>query len=192
MQRSNTQESAVAVADSCIEILFSNWRAICSKPGNVTTAQTTNDFNGVNGQPAIPLPTSSQLNLPSVTNFAKRGTSFNPANDEYVPNYTISNYKVVAVDAEWNALSSAGATPGTSLGCSDKSPEPYHQAQPPHDSIGLQLRCFGRRDAAGAGTDRQRSSRKSGAYFRSSSFRPGTLPSSMSILWKFIRDHNSP
>jgi hypothetical protein len=110
VQRSNTVQSAVAVGDSCIEILFANWRAICSVPGSVTTPQTTSQFA------SIPLPTNTQLNLPSVSNFAKRGTDFNPANDEYDLNYTISNYKVVAVDAEWNGLAWAGATPEPILG----------------------------------------------------------------------------
>ena len=35
--RSNTEQSAAAVADSCIEILFANWRKICS--ANPTVAK---------------------------------------------------------------------------------------------------------------------------------------------------------
>jgi hypothetical protein len=108
--RSNTQQSAVSAADSCIDILFSNWRKICSTPGSVTVPQNTSQFA------AIPLPTNSQLNLPSATNFAKRGTSFDPGNDEYDSTFTISNYKVVAVNAEWQALASASATPEPLLG----------------------------------------------------------------------------
>lgn len=110
VQRSNTEQSAIAVADSCIDILFSNWRAICSVPGNVTMPQTTSQFT------SIALPTAAQLNLPDVGNFVKRGTSIDPNNDEYDPNYTISNYKLVAVNAQWNALASASATPEPMLG----------------------------------------------------------------------------
>lgn len=112
VQRSNTEQSAISVADSCIEILFSNWRKLCSTPGSVTTAQTTNTFA------SIALPTATQLNLPSVTNFVKRGTIINPNADsaDYDANFTISNYKVVAVNAQWNALASAAATPEPLLG----------------------------------------------------------------------------
>ena len=53
VQRSNTEQSALAVADSCIEVLFSNWRKLSSDPATVTTARTTDDFDGT----AIPLPT---------------------------------------------------------------------------------------------------------------------------------------
>ncbi len=34
VQRSSTLQSAVAVGDACIEILFSNWRATCSAPAD--------------------------------------------------------------------------------------------------------------------------------------------------------------
>lgn len=115
--RSNTEQSAIAVADSCIEILFANWRKTCSAPGSVTTAQTTKTFE------FIALPTASQLNLPSVANFVKRGTIINPNADaaDYDANYTISNYKVIAVNAQWNALASATATPEPLLGQLDKA-----------------------------------------------------------------------
>ena len=116
VQRSNTMENAVAIGDSCIDILFANWRAICRAAP--TTPQTTNAFT------SIPLPTSAQLNLPAVSNFAKRGTIIDPKNDEapspspsdYDANYTISNYKVIAVSSEWTALAGASAAPTPELG----------------------------------------------------------------------------
>jgi hypothetical protein len=114
VQRSNTEQSALAVADSCIEILFANWRAICSRAGSVTSPQTTNDLNGTN-LPPIPLPTSQQLGLPNNATF-KRGTSINPNNDEYDVNFTVSNYKVVATNAQWNSLGSASAIPEPMFG----------------------------------------------------------------------------
>jgi len=108
--RSNTEQSAANVADNCIEIMFTHWRAICTANGAAITPQKTNQFT------SIPLPTNGQLNLPSATNFVKRGTSINPANDEYDPAYVISNYKVVAVNAQWKALASSTATPEPMLG----------------------------------------------------------------------------
>ena len=97
--RSNTEQNAISVGDSCIEILFSNWRKICSAPGSVTTAQNTSTFSN------IALPTAAQLNLPSVTNFVKRGTIINPNADsaDYDANYTISNYKIWrSTPMEWS------------------------------------------------------------------------------------------
>ncbi len=111
VQRSNTLQSAVAVGDGCVEILFSNWRKICST--TPLTIQTSNSFSG------IALPTASQLNLPSVANFAKRGASIDPQNDEpadYDASYTISNYKVIGVTPELAKLSGAGAAPIPTLG----------------------------------------------------------------------------
>lgn len=111
VQRSNSMEQAVAVGDSCLDILFANWRNISRQ--SPTTAQPTSAF-------AVPskiaLPTAAQLNLPNVATFAKAGTNSDPAVDEYDPNYTLSNYKIVAVTPEWNALSWSGATPKPQLG----------------------------------------------------------------------------
>ena len=115
VQRSNTMENAVAAGDSCMDILFANWRAICRT--SPTTAKTTSAFA------SIPLPTAAQLGLPNVSNFAKRGTIIDPKNDEpatgatdYDANYTISNYKVIAVSSEWTALAGSGVAPVPELG----------------------------------------------------------------------------
>ena len=108
VQRSNTQENAIAVADSCIDMLFTNWRALSRQAP--TVGQKSNAFA------SIPLPTAAQLGLPTVTNFAKRGTGFDPNVDELATDFTISNYKVIAVTPEWNALSSASGTPVPELG----------------------------------------------------------------------------
>jgi hypothetical protein len=118
VQRSNTMETAVAVGDSCIDLLFANWRAICR------TAPTTAQASSAFGSTIIPLPTATQLNLPAVTNFAKRGVILDPKADEgpspapsdYDANYTISNYKVIAVTSEWTALAGAGTAPKPALG----------------------------------------------------------------------------
>ena len=94
-------ENAVAVADSCVDMLFTNWRQICRQTAPPSTPQTTSAFT------SITLPTATQLNLPTATNFVKRGTGFDPNVDELATDFTISNYKVIAVTPEWNALSSA-------------------------------------------------------------------------------------
>jgi hypothetical protein len=116
VQRSNTVQNAIAVGDSCIEIMFAQWRKICSAPGSVLNGQPSNSFlvPGI-----IPLPTYQQLNLPNVANFAKTDTTgnwFRPDSDDYDPNYTISNYKIVATGPNWEALSSGSTAPIPMLG----------------------------------------------------------------------------
>jgi hypothetical protein len=105
-QRTTTLQSALAAGDSAIEVLFNNWRSSCRT--SPTAVYTTNNFS------AIPTP-SPFPNMPT-SNFVKRGTSYDPASDEYDSTYTISNYKVVGVNAEYGALASAAATPEAQLG----------------------------------------------------------------------------
>jgi hypothetical protein len=105
-QRTSAQQSAIAIGDDALEVLFNNWRSTCrSAPDQLFKSS---DFSAV----ATPSPFP---NLPT-TKFVKRGTSLDPANDEYDSTYTISNYKVVAVSAEYTALPSASATPEPQLG----------------------------------------------------------------------------
>jgi hypothetical protein len=109
VQRSNTLESAIAIGDSCLDILFGNWRSICRQQGNVTKALPTNSFT------SIPLPTSSLF--PNIPNFGASAAPYYGTSP--VPNPpTISNFQVVAADAEWNPLigSSAAAAPAPQLG----------------------------------------------------------------------------
>src|SRR5882762_4794147 len=93
VQRSNTLESAIATGDSSLDILFGNWRSICRQPGNVNQALPTNSFT------SIPLPTSSLF--PNISNFGASAVDYYGGNLPNPP--IISNFKVVAVDAEWNA-----------------------------------------------------------------------------------------
>jgi hypothetical protein len=106
VQRSNTLESAIATGDSCLNILFGNWRSICRQSGNANQALPTNSFT------SIPLPTSSLF--PNIPNF---GAS---AVDYYGPSLSnppiISNFKVVAADPEWNPTADPAATPIPMLG----------------------------------------------------------------------------
>jgi hypothetical protein len=108
VQRTNAYESAVAVADGCVDILFANWRTIYR--ATPTQLLNTSAFS------AIPTPAPSSFpNLPS-SNLVKRGVSFDPTNDEYDSTYSISNYKVVAVSAEYTGLASASASPEPMFG----------------------------------------------------------------------------
>jgi hypothetical protein len=104
VQRSNTLERAVAVGDSSLEMLFANWRAICSSAP--TTLQPTSAFA------SIATPTSSQF--PDIPGFAATATDYYDNNTPNPP--TVSNYKVVAANAEWQALAGPGATPIPMLG----------------------------------------------------------------------------
>src|ERR1700730_734909 len=106
-QRTTTLQTALAVGDSAIEVLFNNWRSTCRT--SPTTVYKSSDLT------AIPTP-SPFPNMPS-SNFVKRGSGIDPANDsEFDPTYTISNYKVIGVDAEFNALPTSSATPEPQLG----------------------------------------------------------------------------
>jgi hypothetical protein len=105
-QRTTTLQTALAVGDSALEVMFNNWRSTCRT--SPTTVYKTSDFS------AMPTP-SPFPNLPT-SNFVKRGTSYDPANDEFDGTYTISNYKVVGVNAEYGAVASASATPVPQLG----------------------------------------------------------------------------
>src|SRR6202011_396308 len=66
--------------------------------------------------PIFPSPAPTPVPYMTPANFVKRGASSDPANDELDTTYTISNYKVVGVDAEYNALANANATPEPQLG----------------------------------------------------------------------------
>jgi hypothetical protein len=109
VQRTKSMQQALTVADATIETLYTNWRAICR--ASPTTPLASNSFLGV-----IPVPTASQFpTLPSVTNFAKAGTS-HTTSDEYDSTYTISNIKVVAVDATLSSLSDGDVPPVPAVG----------------------------------------------------------------------------
>ena len=107
VQRTTRMQNAIVIADATVERLFANWRAICR--ATPTTPLPTSSFA------SIALPTNSQLNLPSTTNFAKAGTS-GDLTDEYDPAYTISNVKIVAVDGTLQAVSGATTPPPPAVG----------------------------------------------------------------------------
>lgn len=114
VQRSNSLQNAIAAGDGCLELLFANWRSICSQSVNARTGPPTTLFAAPS---RIPLPTADQLNLPNLANFAKPGVSLDPnASSDYDADYTISNYKVVAVDAQWNPLASSTSSPRPFIG----------------------------------------------------------------------------
>jgi len=109
VQRTTTFQTAVAAGDATIERLFTNWRAICR--ATPSTALATNAFS------SISLPTSSQLNLPNNSNFAKAGTNAD-LSDEYDATYTVSNIKVVAVDGTLQSVGGASVAPSPAVGMS--------------------------------------------------------------------------
>jgi hypothetical protein len=112
VQRTTAFQNAMAVGDSAVEVLFNGWRAGCRS--NVNKVFTTVDF-AAGGSAALPTPSPFPGCSPS--NFVKRGTNLDPASSaDYDPTYTVSNYKVVAVDAEYNPLATTAATPEPQLG----------------------------------------------------------------------------
>jgi len=109
VRRTTSMQQALTVADATIETLFTNWRAICRATPTIPVPSSS--LLGV-----IPVPTASQFpTLPSITKFAKAGTDYTTS-DEYDPTYTISNVKVVAVDATLSSLSNADIPPTPAVG----------------------------------------------------------------------------
>ncbi len=109
VSRTNSMQQALTVADATIETLFTNWRAICRATPTIPVPSSS--LLGV-----VPIPTASQFpTLPSVTKFAKAGTDYTTS-DEYDSTYTISNVKVVAVDATLSSLSDADIPPTPAVG----------------------------------------------------------------------------
>ncbi|MDQ2950337.1 MAG: hypothetical protein M3Y27_31095, partial [Acidobacteriota bacterium] len=107
VQRTVTLQNALAIGDSAIDVLFNSWRATCRTLP--TTAFKTSDFSAI----ATPSPFPNAR----VSSFVKRGTGYNPAVDtDYDSTYTISNYKIIAVSAEYGALANTAATPEPALG----------------------------------------------------------------------------
>jgi hypothetical protein len=114
-QRTTVYQSALAIGDGAIEVAFNSWRSTCRT--SPTTVYKTSDFSAMSTPPPIfPSPAPTPVPYMTPANFVKRGASSDPANDELDTTYTISNYKVVAVDAEYNALANANATPVPQLG----------------------------------------------------------------------------
>jgi hypothetical protein len=109
VQRSNTLETAIAVGDSCIDLLFAGWRTTCRQ--RPTNARPTSDFA------SITLPTSANFpTLQSLPSF-----SFGASTTDYYGNNTanpptVSNFKIVSASAEWSPLPGAAATPEPMFG----------------------------------------------------------------------------
>jgi hypothetical protein len=107
VQRTTTLQTAVSAADATVEKLFTNWRAICR--ATPTTPLATNAFT------SIPLPSSSDLNLPNSGSFSKAGANAD-LSDEYDANYSVSNVKIVAVDGTLQSLATAATAPPPAVG----------------------------------------------------------------------------
>ncbi|MDQ2824373.1 MAG: hypothetical protein M3R29_02890 [Verrucomicrobiota bacterium] len=114
VQRSGTLGAAIAVGDSCIDILFANWRNTCRT--NPTSALATSAFS------SIALPTSAMFpslatTLPNFS-FGATATDYYTNNTANPP--TISNFKVVAANSEWQPISGSSAVPIPLMGLVDK------------------------------------------------------------------------
>lgn len=115
VQRSNSMMSASTIADSTLEIAFGYWREVCRSQTNVP--MPTSAFI------AIPTPSPGEFPGISTGSFSvSRGTSLDPnASSDTDTTKLISNYKIVAVDPQFNPLASAAASPppGNGLSASD-------------------------------------------------------------------------
>src|SRR4051812_36768599 len=82
-QRTRQYEGAIAVGDANLEWAFAQWRSICRSQGNV--AMSGSNFTGITSPSAawLPQPTG----------------------------YAVSNYNIIAVDVEGNAIDPAAAPP---------------------------------------------------------------------------------
>lgn len=111
VQRSNTLESAVSIGDGCLDILFAHWRKICrANNGTGGSAPATNAFS------SIPLPTSSPAAFPNIAGLTATRTDYYGAGNTPPAGASISNYKVVALDADWQPMASPSASPSPAVG----------------------------------------------------------------------------
>ena len=99
VQRSNDSlETAIAVGDSCIDLLFANWRTTLP----VTPTRSHADV----GFPTIALPAAA--NFPLFESF--QSFSFGASATDYYGNNTVGIllrfpiFKIVSADAEWSPL----------------------------------------------------------------------------------------
>lgn len=110
VQRSNTLESAVAVGDGCIDLLYGNWRKICRQNGTTVGGPPTSSFS------SIPLPTAVPSPFPNIAGLTATTTDYysTGAKPPSVPN--ISNYKVVALNSDWTPMPTTSAAPSPAIG----------------------------------------------------------------------------
>jgi hypothetical protein len=95
VQRSRWLENAVAIGDGSMDVLFGYWREVCR--GNTNIPMSSSNFA------AVPLPTTAEF--PNIPNFsATRSVDTTGA-------FTISNYKVEAVDPQLNSIASTAQPP---------------------------------------------------------------------------------
>jgi hypothetical protein len=103
VQRTNSLESAIAIGDASIELLFNSWRT--TNRGSPTQYLAASAFS-----PS--LPTSSQF--PNISGFGATATDYYGPGTANPP--TVSNFKIVAADAEYNPIAGAAATPEPMFG----------------------------------------------------------------------------
>ena len=91
VQRGEALQSAIAIGDGALESAFCYWRGICRLSTNA--ALPTSAFA------SIPLPTQAQF--PDIPGFTVTAAKVDTSLD-HPP--TISNFNVIAVDPEFNAI----------------------------------------------------------------------------------------
>lgn len=101
VQRSNTLESAIAIADGCLDHNFAQWRQKCRNPA--APYPTTNQLS------SLELPTQAQF--PNVSNFAATRNDYSPGSTT-----TVQQCKVVALDPELKALTNDNTVPTKQTG----------------------------------------------------------------------------
>ena len=111
VQRTNSLETAIAVGDASIEILYNSWRGTCR--GTPTQMLATSAFSP-------PLPISSQFS--NISGFGATVADYYGNNTPNPP--TVSNFKIVSADAEFNPQSGAAATPEPAFGQLGATPVP--------------------------------------------------------------------
>ena len=104
VQRSRWLENAAAVGDGSMDILFGYWREICR--GNTNLPMPSSYFT------TVPLPTTTEF--PGIPNFSAT------RNVDTTGAFTISNYKVEAVDPQLNSIAS-NVQPPPGVGMSGNS-----------------------------------------------------------------------
>src|SRR6476660_3916078 len=102
VERSNTYREALNIGDGALEHAFGYWREVARQRSNVNRPGA--DFSG------LPLPTAAMF--ASVPNF----TASSNANPTTGNPYAVANFKITAVDPEYNVVAQNVAPPtGTGM-----------------------------------------------------------------------------
>lgn len=110
VQRSVTLQSAIAIADGCLENSFAQWRQLCHTPSQ--PLPTTNELT------ALALPTQAQF--PGIPNFTATAANYDPSDSS-----TVQQCKVVAIDPQ-NVPMSPNTRPTAGVGQAGNGDNTYN------------------------------------------------------------------